>query len=58
MLIRKAVRYRLEPLPEQGPLLSRAVGCVRFVWIALSLSRRAIWSTAAASCPTETWPST
>ena len=32
MLIRKAVRYRLEPLPEQEHLLSRAVGCVRFVW--------------------------
>ena len=32
MLIRKAVRYRLEPLPEQEHLLSRAVGCARFVW--------------------------
>ena len=32
MLIRKAVRYRLEPLPEREHLLSRAVGCVRFVW--------------------------
>lgn len=32
MLIRKAVRYRLETTPEQENLLSRAVGCVRFVW--------------------------
>ncbi|WP_346380729.1 helix-turn-helix domain-containing protein, partial [Acidithiobacillus sp.] len=26
MLIRKAVRYRLEPLPEQEHLLARAAG--------------------------------
>ena len=32
MLIRKAVRYRLEPTPEQDHLLVCAVGCVRFVW--------------------------
>ena len=32
MNLRKAVRYRLEPSPEQEPLLSRAAGCVRFVW--------------------------
>ncbi|WP_312283604.1 transposase [Candidatus Igneacidithiobacillus taiwanensis] len=32
MLIRKAVRYRLEPTVEQENLLTRAVGCVRFVW--------------------------
>ena len=32
MLIRKAARYRLEPLAEQEHLLSRAVGCARFVW--------------------------
>ena len=32
MLIRKAVRYRLETTPEQENLLARAVGCVRFVW--------------------------
>ena len=32
MLLRKAVRYRLEPTAEQEHLLSRAVGCVRFVW--------------------------
>ena len=32
MNIRKAVRYRLEPSPEQENLLNRAVGCVRFVW--------------------------
>ena len=32
MLIRKAVRYRLEPTPEQENLLARATGCVRFVW--------------------------
>ncbi|MGE0049287.1 MAG: RNA-guided endonuclease InsQ/TnpB family protein [Acidithiobacillus sp.] len=32
MLQRKAVRYRLEPSSEQEHLLSRAVGCVRFVW--------------------------
>jgi len=32
MLIRKAVRYRLEPTAEQEDLLTRAVGCVRFVW--------------------------
>ncbi|MGK9452999.1 RNA-guided endonuclease InsQ/TnpB family protein [Acidithiobacillus caldus] len=32
MLQRKAVRYRLEPSSEQENLLSRAVGCVRFVW--------------------------
>jgi len=32
MIIRKAVRYRLETTPEQEHLLSRAVGCVRFVW--------------------------
>jgi len=32
MLIRRAVRYRLEPLPKQEHLLSRAVGCVRFAW--------------------------
>lgn len=32
MLQRKAVRYRLEPSPEQETLLSRAVGCARFVW--------------------------
>lgn len=32
MLLRKAVRYRLETTPEQENLLARAVGCVRFVW--------------------------
>jgi putative transposase len=32
MNLRKAVRYRLEPTSEQEDLLSRAVGCVRFVW--------------------------
>ncbi len=32
MNLRKAVRYRLEPTSEQENLLSRAVGCVRFVW--------------------------
>ncbi len=32
MRIQKAVRYRLEPTPEQESLLSRAAGCVRFVW--------------------------
>lgn len=32
MLIRKAVRYRLETTPEQEHLLARAAGCVRFVW--------------------------
>ena len=32
MLIRKAVRYRPETTPEQEHLLSRAAGCVRFVW--------------------------
>ena len=32
MLIRKAVRYRLETTPEQENLLARAAGCVRFVW--------------------------
>ncbi len=31
-MIRKAARYRLEPLAEQEHLLSRAVGCARFVW--------------------------
>ena len=31
-MLRKAVRYRLEPLPSQEHLLSRAVGCARFVW--------------------------
>ena len=40
MLIRKAVRYRLEPTPEQDHLLVCAVGCVRFVWNrALALQR-------------------
>ena len=32
MILRKAVRYRLEPTPEQESLLARAAGCVRFVW--------------------------
>lgn len=32
MILRKAVRYRLELLAEQEHLLSRAVGCARFVW--------------------------
>ncbi len=32
MIIRKAVRYRLEPSSEQESLLNRAAGCVRFVW--------------------------
>ena len=32
MLIRKAVRYRLQPTPEQENLLARATGCARFVW--------------------------
>ena len=32
MRFHKAVRYRLEPTPEQDRLLTRAVGCVRFVW--------------------------
>jgi len=32
MRIQKAVRYRLEPTPEQESLLVRAAGCVRFVW--------------------------
>ena len=32
MMLRKAVRYRLETTPEQENLLARAVGCVRFVW--------------------------
>ncbi len=32
LLIRKAVRYRLEPTSEQEDLLFRAAGCVRFVW--------------------------
>lgn len=32
MQVRKAVRYRLEPTREQENLLTRAVGCVRFVW--------------------------
>ena len=32
MRIQKAVRYRLEPTLEQESLLSRAAGCVRFVW--------------------------
>ena len=32
MLIRRAVRYRLETTPEQEQLLARAAGCVRFVW--------------------------
>jgi putative transposase len=32
MILRKAVRYRLEPAPNQENLLARAVGCVRFVW--------------------------
>ncbi|MBU2738687.1 RNA-guided endonuclease InsQ/TnpB family protein [Acidithiobacillus concretivorus] len=32
MRIQKAVRYRLDPTPEQESLLSRAAGCVRFVW--------------------------
>ncbi|WP_226831602.1 RNA-guided endonuclease InsQ/TnpB family protein [Acidithiobacillus thiooxidans] len=30
--LRKAVRYRLEPTLEQESLLTRAAGCVRFVW--------------------------
>ncbi|MFA6183451.1 RNA-guided endonuclease InsQ/TnpB family protein [Acidithiobacillus sp.] len=32
MILRKAVRYRLETTPEEENLLARAVGCVRFVW--------------------------
>jgi len=32
MMLRKAVRYRLETTSEQENLLARAVGCVRFVW--------------------------
>lgn len=32
MILRKAVRYRLETTPEQEHLLARAAGCVRFVW--------------------------
>ncbi|MFA6181418.1 RNA-guided endonuclease InsQ/TnpB family protein [Acidithiobacillus sp.] len=32
MILRKAVRYRLETTPEQENLLARATGCVRFVW--------------------------
>jgi putative transposase len=32
MMLLKAVRYRLEPTPDQEDLLNRAVGCVRFVW--------------------------
>ena len=32
MIIQRAVRYRLEPTPEQENLLARAAGCVRFVW--------------------------
>ena len=32
MIVQKAVRYRLEPTPEQENLLDRATGCVRFVW--------------------------
>lgn len=32
MMLRKAVRYRLETTPEQEHILARAAGCVRFVW--------------------------
>ncbi|MHB8255111.1 MAG: helix-turn-helix domain-containing protein [Acidiferrobacter sp.] len=32
MLMRKAVRYRLETTPEQDHLLTRAAGGWRFVW--------------------------
>ena len=32
MKTRQAVKYRLVPTPEQENLLSRACGCVRFIW--------------------------
>ena len=32
MIVRKAFRFRLEPIPEQIHVRAHVAGCVRFVW--------------------------
>ena len=32
MMVRKAFRFRLEPIPEQTHVIALVTGCVRFVW--------------------------